>query len=332
MTMSSIGDLAYHLMLRSRSAALSRNISNLTEQLASGRVSDPARHLGGDVSHLLDIGRDLKRMDGFDQAVSETRLKAETMQSSLEMVRSASEDLGHVLTDTSNGALEPARDAIIQKARDALSGVLAALNTSSGGRSLFGGVATDRAPLGSVDTLLQSLSAVSAVETSPAARGAAIDAWFDDPAGFTTTFYSGADRDLSPVQVGERNSVELAIRADDPVVKDVLKGLASVVLAAEEPSPDAQVAVHKAAGQVLLQAAGELTGLQARLGQTQARLDETATWNAAARSSLETARSGMLEADPYETALQLEKAQFQLESLYALTARNSRLSLLSFIE
>ena len=75
-----------------------------------------------------------------------------------------------------------------------------------------------------------------------------------------------------------------------------------------------------------------LSALRADVGFAEARIEEAQTRNSAARVGLETARNQLLVADPYETAIRLEEAQFQLESLYSVTARTARLSLLNFLE
>ena len=59
--------------------------------------------------------------------------------------------------------------------------------------------------------------------------------------------------------------------------------------------------------------------------------EEASTRLSAERTSYEIARTGLLEADPYETASRLEDVQFQLEALYAVTARMARLSLTSYL-
>ena len=53
--------------------------------------------------------------------------------------------------------------------------------------------------------------------------------------------------------------------------------------------------------------------------------------NGAETTSLQIARNGITAVDPYETASRLEATRQQLETLYTLTARISRLSLVDFL-
>ena len=52
---------------------------------------------------------------------------------------------------------------------------------------------------------------------------------------------------------------------------------------------------------------------------------------AAEATALGLAREALIGADPYEAAAALEAAETQLETLYTLTARISRLSLVNFL-
>jgi flagellar hook-associated protein 3 FlgL len=128
--------------------------------------------------------------------------------------------------------------------------------------------------------------------------------------------------------------VTLSLRADDAEFRGVLRNAAVAVLATD---PDlgldaaTQNALLKTAGEGLLNDDQSLTGLRAEMGYAQSRIEVASSRTSAARTSLEFARNELLAADPFETASRLEEVQFQLESLYTVTARASRLSLLSFL-
>ena len=84
-------------------------------------------------------------------------------------------------------------------------------------------------------------------------------------------------------------------------------------------------------GQEMLSARDGVTSLGARIGFVEARIDAVATQNAAEQTSLSFAKAELLEIDPFEAATRLEDVQFNLESLYVITARNAQLSLVNFI-
>lgn len=335
MNLTSIGDLAQGLMLRTRTADIKSTIETLSYELSTGRTSDVAARLGGDYSYLSDIDRNLSRLGGFAIAATEATLSAGVAQIGLGRLHDATESLGANLLTVTPSNLGIVRANIGDQARAGLETVVAALNSSAGGRSLFSGIATDHAPLGLADTLIADLKTQVAGLSTATAFVQAIDDWFADPAGFQTVMYSGSDQSLAPVQVGANEYVALSLRADDPEFQDVMRNMAIAALATDSDlglTADMQNTLLQSAGEGLLRNQDSLAGLRADLGFAEARLEEASTRNASARTGLEYAKNTLLEADPYDTATRLQEAQFQLESLYSVTVRNSRLSLVSFLK
>lgn len=334
MILTSIGDMAQNLMTRTRVAALKSTMIALTEELATGQASDVAARLGGDYSYLSDIDHNLSRLGGYGIASTEAALFSKAAQLGLERMQDVAGTLGADLLTINPTAIEAVRLHTSEQARIGLDTIVAALNGSAGGRSLFAGTATDTSPMGSTDTLITALkSEVSGLVTSSDVL-LAIDAWFADPAGFKATMYSGSDQPLAPIQIGLNQQVNLPLRADDPSFRSVLRNAAVAVLATD---PDlgldvaAQNHLLQVAGQGLLNDDQGLIGLRANLGFAQAQIEEASSRNGAARTGFEFARNELLQIDPFETATRLEEVQFQLESLYAVTVRSSRLTLLSFL-
>lgn len=334
MSLNSIGDLAQTLMLRSQGTRIRMQIDTLTQELSSGQVADVAGRLRGDFSHLSDMDRSLKRLNALSTAAAETRLLADATQASLETVNQAATDLSDSLLSVSlsNQAVSHAQASV--EARSALDTMVSALNTSLAGRSVFAGVAEDQAPLRSADTLLSGLRDAVAGQSTPSDILQAARDWFDDAAGFQSVVYTGSDQSRSPVQVSGNDQVALARRADDPVFREGLM-LAAVAALANDPAlsldTTTRSAIFEAAGTGLLGTRDRMVELQAEVGDAQARIEKAQTGNSMARTSLELARGELIGADPYETAIRLEAVQFQLESLYTTTVRNSRLTLVNFL-
>ncbi|MDU9003154.1 flagellin [Sedimentitalea todarodis] len=334
MNMTSIGDLANSIMLRQRSVQLSQNISTLSQELSSGQVSDVSGRLGGDYSYLTDIDRNLARLDGFAVSASEAAMFSGSAQTSLERLHDLSASLSSSLITFDATSTDALREHLAVRAEADIASAISALNASAGGRSLFGGTATDRQPLGTADTLMGELRALVTGLTTAGDVEMAVDTWFADPAGFETAMYQGSDDLLAPIQIGEGEEVSLALTAQDPVFRDTLRDMALAALAGD---PDlgfdraTQDNLFRTASEGMLANQDSLTGVRADLGFAEARIEEISARNSAARTSLEYSRAALLEADPFETATRLEEAQFQLESLYTVTVRSANLSLLNFL-
>jgi flagellar hook-associated protein 3 FlgL len=334
MNLTSIGDLAHSLMLRRQSTSLKEQITVLTQELSTGQVSDITARTGGDFTYLSDIESNLTLLGSYRLATSEASMFAEASQEHLGRLQDLVSGFSSTLTTTQLTSQPAARE---HAGREALAGLETAISTMNGtvaGRSLFAGVSTDQAPLAGADELMAELRLeLNGLSTINEIRQA-VDDWFADPSGFDAAMYRGSDRDLSPMQVSATENVSMSIRADNTEFRDVLKSLVLPALAMDDslglPEP-VQAELMQAALENTLNADGKLTTLRADLGYAESRIEEAATRNAAAQTSLEIARNNILGADLYDTAVRLEEAQFQLESLYAVTARSARLSLLSHL-
>jgi len=334
MNTTSIGDLANSLLLRTRSTEIKQSISTLTQELSTGKVSDISGRLDGDFAYLADIERNMARLEAYSVAASEARMFSDAAQTSLGRVQDLSTALGNDLLASTPSRLGTAISHISERSRQDLGVAITALNTDVAGRSLFGGTESSRAPLAPATDLLTELEAVVSGLTTAADIYSAAETWFDDPAGFRAAIYAGSDTSFAPVRIGPGEEASMPLRADDPAVVGVLRDMALSALAAN-PSLgldlDTQNELLRQAGEGLLTSQQSLAGIRADLGFTQARIEEATARNSAAANSLEIARNTLLEADPYETAIRLEDAQFQLESLYSATVRTSRLSLVNFL-
>lgn len=335
MTMLTIGDMAQTYMLQRQNVQLKQQMNQLTQELASGRTSDVADHLSGNYSYLSDIEHGLKVLNGFDTATSEATLFTEVMQRALGNVQDTVSDLATSLIATNNSNLVAVFDSVSADARSQMASMVSSLNTNVAGRTLFSGVDVDSAALASSEDMLTSLRAAVAGQVTLSGIRTAVDVWFDTPGGsFETLAYMGATQAMSPIQLGEGESVNLDIRADDQVFRDMFKQTAIAALASDPTL--GYTALMKGdlllgAGEQLLTSQNGITKIRADLGFTEARIDESVTRIAAEKTSLEYARGELLGVDPYETATKLETVQFQLESLYAVTVRLSRLSLVDFL-
>ena len=134
--------------------------------------------------------------------------------------------------------------------------------------------------------------------------------------------------------IGVGEEVGFDLRADHEAIRDVIKRVALVAVL-DDPS----LSVSEENRRLLL---GEVTGglfsaqdgitlLRANLGQAEARIEQATTRIESELSGFELARNSLLSVDPFETATELESVQSQLETIYTVTARTSRLSLVNFL-
>ncbi|MGR3617710.1 MAG: flagellin [Paracoccaceae bacterium] len=330
----SIGDLALSLANKTRGAELKSRIAGLTQELSTGQVQDVRSRISGDFSYVSEIEREISLTKSFALAATETGARLEATQTRLSTLENTASDLSSVLTSTLMSPTQSAKNHAGLQARQFLESAVSVLNGTFAGQSLFSGIATNTSSVRASSDLVAMLKLEVAGLSTASDIHAAIESWFDDPSGFSSQFYTGSSQSSDPVYVSSDISITVRPTADHAAIRNTLKSIATSVLAVDPDLnllPEVQNSLLNRARDGSASAEGNLIELQAETGFSQSRLDEAAAETAARKSSFELARNNLLNADPYETATRLEETQFQLDALFAITARSARLSLLNHL-
>lgn len=329
----SIGDMAQAYQMRRHNVELQKHLMRLSEELTSGKKSDMAEAVSGDFKALAGIERSLKTLDAYKTATDEAGLFTQALQTALDTAQTMTTELApSLLMAGTNGGVTLV-DTTTHDARQKFHAVVSALNTQIADRYLLSGDATDQKPISGSQDILDALMAAVAGQVSASGVEAAVASWFDAPlggGGYLDTIYGGAATPLAAFQIGLSSATQMDVTAADPTIRDLLEGLALGALVAEGVLPGDAIGralLARHSGEALIASGTQLAGLRARVGTVEAHIATTATRNAAETSALQIARTAITAADPYETASALEAVQDQLETLYTLTARLSRLSL-----
>ena len=332
MTFSALGDLAQAFALRHRNTAIKTDIQRINQELATGQAADLTKHLGGSYAELTGLERNMRLLDGYAVNIAEAQQLTDVMQTRLEQISTVALDFaGDLFTSLSSGSVST-QDAVENEARLHFTTLVETLNSQSAGRFLFSGDATNSPALAEAEDILTALTTALTGATTRADIEARIDQWFADPLGFDAIAYSGGTAPLGAFQMSETTRVSVDIRANAQPIKDMLASYAKV-MASGTGSLDLtdQKALREAAATGLMTAQEDLIGMQAKLGLAQEQIEQWSIRTKTARTALYYAKGALIAVDPYERATELEAAQFQRESLYTITARLSRLSLVNFI-
>lgn len=333
MSILSIGDLAQSFMLRRHTGDLKTDLQTLAQEMTTGRTADLAAQVGGDFKPLASLTASLARLQAFGSATAEAVLFCDGTQAALGVVDSIASDLAPDILQVASGGQRDTLDVIAADAHQKFRTAVATLNTRIGDRTLMAGKATQGPALANADDILVTLDTLTTGMTTALDVEAALDAWFDDPAGFSALAYLG-DEPLEALAIAPGEVVAIGVTADHPAICDTLKGLAMAALLDRGSlalAPEGQSTLAARAGETLMDAQSARTQLSARVGVVQEQIAAAESRNSAEASALEIARARIVSVDPYETATRLEETQTQLETLYAITARLSRLSLTDYL-
>lgn len=333
MSMIYLGDLAQNFVLRRHNTDLKADLQRLSTELSTGNAVDIGRQVGGDYSPLAGIDASLSRLQGYRSSTSEAALLSGTMQTVLSTIENMTSTLGPQLLAASSGTTATQVNAVGGEARQKLETALALYNTDLAGRSLFAGVATDGAATITAEDLLSTLETEIIGATSGVDIEGRVTNWFNSATGYSANGYLGAEA-MAPISVSPGESADLGFTAADPGIRDTLKGLAMAALldrGALAGNATERASLARRAGESLVTSATARADMAARLGTVEAQIEAATMRNSAETSALQIARNGITAVDPYETASRLEATRQQLETLYTLTARISRLSLVDFL-
>ena len=333
MGLVSLGDMAQSFMLRRQTVALKTDLQRLSLELTTGRVADTAARFSGDLGPVSGIDASLARLNGYRAVTAEASLFAGSMQTALGVVDDLSSDLSRALLTATSSSSQALVNAAGLDARSRLETAMSALNTRVGDRTLFAGTATNGPATVATETMMQALNTAIAGATTAQDIQVAVQAWFDAPTGFAALGYTGGGA-LAGVNIAPGEEAAIDITANDPAIRATLKGLAMAALLGRgvlSGQPAERQDLARRAGLSLLESQTDRTYLSARLGSAQAQIDAASARNAAEVTSLQIARADMTAADPFETASKLQETQQQLEKIYAITARITRLSLMDYI-
>jgi flagellar hook-associated protein 3 FlgL len=346
-------DVLTQMRLSRRQTDLKAQLDVTRTELTTGKAVSRYEATGGDPIRLMALDNDIRAADARMPLIGLAGSRAAATQTALETVQQAAPKdfatrfLGFIdLNDA------PSAQRFADDARAALEQVVAALNTSVAGRAVFGGDEGGGPPLRNVEQLLADVAkAVKGdllAAPPPMTPEEQLDHYFGatGPDSFDDNMYQGGAGDAPPVELAEGDMLSYGIKANDPALKALMRGLSVAVVVGETTDPvelglastatadDVQakrMALWKDAATGMLAADDAITDLRADLGLAEKRIEDAETWTRAQRDSLDLARAGMEEIDAYEAATRLSQLETQLQALYEVTARTSQLSILSFL-
>ena len=332
MSRISVGDASLTNILSRQGAHLRAQVQRTANEVATGRQGDLGQALRGDFSPLLAVDASLARLKSFAGNTAEVAFQTAAQQSALAGLFGLAVDLGTSLLRSKDMATAAQVSLFAADARGRLASAVGLMNAEAGGRAIFAGTATGTLPLGPAEAMLAAMETAAAGTTNASQVADAVATWFSDPAGYAAFYQGGGPLAPSPIASGE--TVDLATTALDPAIRDTLHGFALAALLDRGVlggNHEERADLAQRAGAMLQGSQDSRVDLAARIGMAEARIEAAAVRNSAEETALGILRSETGAADPYEAATRLEELRGQLESLYLVTARVSRLSLVDYL-
>ena len=235
--------------LNSAITSLKSEAEQTRTEMVTGRISDPLSALGADVGKVQLLEKALGDVETYKDATKSALGAANIVQISLEQSVKIAPEIGVRLLNATNLGNEFELGLVRQDARAQLDDAVAAFNRSFNGRSLFSGDAVDQPALADADTLIADINAIYLAAPDAAQFEADLDTYFNTiGGGFETNIYQGGAGDAPRVAVSDGEAISYNAKADEQPVRDLLRSLSTIVVAANQlPSDDRNARLQSAA-------------------------------------------------------------------------------------
>lgn len=323
------------LLQYSRLSAAVADIKSRTEQarteLVTGRIADLKTELGSTVGDAQLLSKAIDDVGALQRSTQRALGRAGAAQIAIARAVEDVETIGANLLSAVGQNDTQSINVAANQGRLQLEAAMSAFNSRYEGRSLFSGDASTQPALASAETLLTDIRAIFAGAADMAQLQTDLDTYFNDPAGgFATNIYTGGAGDAARAEITNGELVNYSARADEQPVRDLLRGLSTLVIANEQTTwPDRSQALT-AAGAGMLQATNDVVAVRSRVGAAEERMAATEARLSAEATALGVAYNERASRDPYEAASLLQALEAQLEASYVVTSRISQLSLTNY--
>lgn len=321
-------------------------LAQAQQELSGGRHHDVGLTLGMRTGDSISLRSRLSELGSSATAMETARLQADVTQSALATIMSVADTFNKTLMSARSG--DVTAGVLQDAARSAINNISGLLNTAFRGVFIFGGQNNLEAPLPSYEgsggqTAVQDSFAATfgftpddpAVSSISAASlqsylGGDLQTLFDPPSW--QTIWTKASTENVTFYVGNAEALDLSSSASGTPFADLLRGMSAISEIASDalPAQSYEALIDHAIASVS-SAQGALANEQGRIGFAQARLKSDADMQETLKGIVNMAISDLETVDPNSVAVRINELTVRLEASYALTARLSRMSLLTYI-
>jgi flagellar hook-associated protein 3 FlgL len=314
------------------SASLRRDSETARIELSTGRIADLPAALGGRIGEASSLRAALDAIAVRRQGLQQADLIAAVSQRALSDINEGARSIATDALAANGRGDNAALSTAALEARSRVEAAFSSLNVKVAGQFLFSGDATDRAPLAGPDQLLADIAALYAGAADTADFDVALDLYFNDAAGgFQTAIYQGGAGASPSIEIvgGERGV--FTARADDPSIRNVLRGLAVIAVAGAAPPSALRDGALSSAGAAGLAGTDGLIALSADIGVEERRAGEALIGLEEEEAALTEAYNAQTARDPLDAATRLQALEAQLNASLLATSRLSQLTLANFL-
>lgn len=329
-----------------RESALTKTrLDTLTEQSATGKISQSFGGLGSVAQVSLDLRPQIERTQVWSQNINAVTTRLTSASNVLDQLQQIASNINQATLDLPAQAAGSV-DTLATQAQNALSQVQSLLNTRIGGVYIFAGQDTANPPVPDTQFNAYVQSIKTATTGLTATNGATIAAATLTAANATSPFAPTLGTSRQQVQIGFTQSVSAGIAAGTNAfgpstgpsttgsyVRDLIRSLATL-----SALSSGQAALDPGFTDLMTDTRTSIQGVMSAvandssfIGIQQQTLTQSQTDLTNTRNALITQVSSVEDVDMAATATALTQTQSQLQISYKLIASMQNLSLLNYL-
>jgi len=328
----SISNIGQSTRMNSLLGSLRSAMLTAQTQLASGRKSESFSGLGTDSIVSLSLRGDVRRLDTYVESIDAAMGNTEIMDKAMNAMTAAARDVFATLAGQLRGGDAPSQSVNIS-AQNALETVQNLLNTSLGGRLLFGGDAVQTAPMADADAVNTNVQAEIAAwlagSQDAAATIANIDALGDTELGLSAGLAAAGGL---TVRADDGLSVDYTVKANNDGFTDLIKGLSLIAnLDFNSNDVDGYWQIYDAAMNLIDNGARSVDVEVADLALSTNALEDAKSRHEDTKVVMDRMIGDVEDVDTAEALTRLQTLQTQLEVSYRAIASLRDLSLVNYL-
>jgi flagellar hook-associated protein 3 FlgL len=323
------------------------------KELVTGRESDVGLKLGYKTGQTLSLRQDRAELDAIADSNASILLRLKSTTKALDNIRTVADKFMDTLIATPTG--ETSIETIKYQAQVNLQGMISSLNSSVGGQFILGGLNTQEKPINAYFGGSPPSAAKTALDAAFSAAPPAGFGFAQDAPGVSTisatdmeTFLNGTFADLFKgtnwqnwsnasddniqSRISPQEKVESSANANDEAIQNLAMAYTMIIdLGIERLSDETKEVVVNRAIEVLSAAVTGLTGMEAKLGTVQERVEQANERMSLQRDILDEKVTQLEAVDPAEAKIRVDQLMTQIQTSYSLTAQLKSLNLINFI-
>jgi flagellar hook-associated protein 3 FlgL len=328
---------------------LQANLVKANKELVSGREADVGLKLGYKTGTTLSLRQDRAELDALTDSNASALLRIKSTTKALDQIRTTADKLMDALIATPMS--QASVGAIGYQAKTNLDGLLSILNTNAGDQFIFGGLNSQEKPVNSysggtakaaVDAAFTAASPLGFGFNQDAAAVSTItplqmEAFLDGP--FANLFkgpnwqnWSNASSENIQSRISPQEKLEASANANDEAIQKLAMAYTMVFdLGLSNLNDEARGVLVNKAIKTFSAAITGLTGMQAKLGTVQEKIEQAGERMSLQKDILDEKITHLEAVDPAEAKIRIDQLSTQLQTSYSLTAQLKNLSLINFI-